>query len=194
MKNLSGKNAIITGAAKGIGWHIARCLARAQVNLALVDLPGEVENLNRKLAEVQKFGIPFQAAYAARKAGLIQWSAALRDELEGSGVGLSVVIPGYVNSAGMFADYRKKALKEYKTPVMVGEVLPNAVAEAVIKCIRNPRQQVIVSPGAWRLRVILAMNELFPGFAARLMDVVGVTKLNRDMAEDLLEGSGRLGG
>lgn len=35
MKNLSGRNAILTGASKGLGVHIARALAREGVNLVL---------------------------------------------------------------------------------------------------------------------------------------------------------------
>ncbi|MEX2347494.1 MAG: SDR family NAD(P)-dependent oxidoreductase [Balneolaceae bacterium] len=36
MKNLSGSSAILTGASRGIGIHIARALARQGINLALV--------------------------------------------------------------------------------------------------------------------------------------------------------------
>jgi short-subunit dehydrogenase len=281
MKNLYGKNAIITGGSKGIGCYIARQLAKEKVNIALVALKDEISDLNAMIVEIKKhgvraiaipaditneddrkmilalsekelgpidilinnvgiggvadfkrqeehdiiktintnlispmlltklllprmlkrkhghvvsissgagkFGTPFQAAYSGSKAGLIQWSAALRNELKGTGVNLSVIIPGYVAGSGMFADYRKKASKEYKTSKLVGEVLPDAVADAVIKCIKNNKQQMIVSPGP--LRIILAINELFPGIAAKLMDSVGVKKLNREMAEDLLETS-----
>ncbi|MBA4368269.1 MAG: ketoacyl reductase [Desulfobacterium sp.] len=277
MKNLSEKNAIITGGSRGIGCHIARHLAKEKVNLALVALKDELNDLNTITSEIKKlgvraiaipaditseddrkmileysekelgpidilvnnvgiggvadfkrqgeddiiktintnltspilltklllpgmlkrkaghivsissgagkFGTPFQSAYSASKAGLIQWTAALRNELRGTGVDLSVVVPGYVAGAGMFADYRINASKEYKTPMIVGEVLPDDVAEAVIKIIKNNKQQIIVSPGPFR--VILAINELFPGFAAKLMDTVGVKKLNQEMASDL---------
>lgn len=279
MKSLSGKNAVITGASRGIGCYIARHLAKEKVNLALVALKEEISGLNKIAEEIKrlgvravvipaditgeedrekirdisnkelgpvnvlinnvgiggvsdfkrqnthdiyrtintnlispilltriflpemlarkqgnivsissgagKFGTPFQAAYSASKAGLIQWSAALRNELNGTGVNTSVVIPGYVGGSGMFDDYRKNASKEYKTPKLTGEVLPDDVAKAVIACIKNNRQQVIVSPGP--MRIVLAINELFPGFAAKLMDMVGVKKLNLEMAEDLMK-------
>jgi short-subunit dehydrogenase len=35
MNNLSGKNAILTGASKGLGVHIARALAKEGINLVL---------------------------------------------------------------------------------------------------------------------------------------------------------------
>ena len=57
MKNLSGKNAIITGGSKGIGRYIARHLAKEKVNLAIVALKEEISDLNTITAEIKKFGV-----------------------------------------------------------------------------------------------------------------------------------------
>ncbi len=182
MKELRGKNALLTGGSRGIGLFIGRALAAEGVNLALaarsadplrraarelsamgvraMALPADVTDESsrrvlierteaelgsidllvnnagidqwilfarqkqediRRIIEVNllaplfltrlvlpgmlergrghivtisslggKKGAPYEASYAASKAGLIEWTNALRLELEGSGVGASV--------------------------------------------------------------------------------------------------------
>jgi short-subunit dehydrogenase len=51
VERLQGRNALITGAAGGLGRYIARALAAEGVNLALSDLPGaSVDDLRQELA------------------------------------------------------------------------------------------------------------------------------------------------
>lgn len=53
MKELRGRNALITGASRGIGVHIARALAGAGMNIALVARSGDaIEQLARELSSV----------------------------------------------------------------------------------------------------------------------------------------------
>ncbi len=47
--------------------------------------------------------IGYNATYSATKAAQIAWSYALRQELEGTGVKVSVVSPTFVSTAGMNA-------------------------------------------------------------------------------------------
>lgn len=55
MKKLNGKNAILTGASKGLGVHIAKALAREGVNLALAARSaGKLEEVRR---EIFSFGV-----------------------------------------------------------------------------------------------------------------------------------------
>src|SRR3954453_4224977 len=50
MRELRGRNALLTGAAGGLGGYIARALAAEGVNLALSDLPGaDLEPLAEEL-------------------------------------------------------------------------------------------------------------------------------------------------
>lgn len=51
-----------------------------------------------------KVGSPYESVYAASKAGQIAFVQSLREELHGSGVGASVVCPGFVMESGMWAD------------------------------------------------------------------------------------------
>ncbi len=88
-----------------------------------------------------KKGSPFSATYAATKAGLIEWSHGLREELRGTGVGASVICPGFVSEAGMFAVYKKKA------PKLTGEISPAKVADAVVRAIKKDIGEIIVNAG-----------------------------------------------
>lgn len=55
MDTFKGKGAVITGAASGIGLGIARCLARAGADLALLDV--EADALERARAELAAMGV-----------------------------------------------------------------------------------------------------------------------------------------
>jgi NAD(P)-dependent dehydrogenase (short-subunit alcohol dehydrogenase family) len=80
---------------------------------------------------------PGAATYAATKAGVVAFSAALRAELRGSGIQVSCVLPGLVAtelSAGV-------AVPGYRP------VTPATVADAVVRVVRRPRFEVYV-PGS----------------------------------------------
>lgn len=60
MKNLSGKNAVVTGAAKGIGLGIAERFAQEGVNVLLADIMGtEAETEAVRLSS--EYGIKAEA-------------------------------------------------------------------------------------------------------------------------------------
>ena len=56
-----------------------------------------------------KAAVPQSSIYSATKFGLRGFALALRQDLRGSGVGVSVIIPGFIRDAGMFAEYRLQA-------------------------------------------------------------------------------------
>ena len=65
--------------------------------------------------------------YSATKFGLRGFASGLRADLHASGVGVSVVFPGFIRDAGMFAD------AEVKLPTGVGTRSPEDVARAVVR-------------------------------------------------------------
>ena len=268
MKELRGKNAIITGTSRGIGPYIGRALAREGVNLAVaarsaeeleavanelaalgvrtVAIPTDVTDdaarralveraeaelgpidilvNNAGMEQVSRFarqapevivkiietnligsmllarqmlpgmlerrrghivnmaslagkkGTGYIAVYSATKAALIEWTAALRTELEGSGVGASVICPGFVSEAGMFVGYGRPA------PRLTGTVRPERVGSAVVRAIRNDLQEVLVSPSP--IRPLLALNTLAPGLGNAVVKRMGVVGLFRGLAEE----------
>src|SRR5512139_2948061 len=69
-----------------------------------------------------KSGAPYAAAYSGTKAGMAEWTRALRLELANTGVRLSTIFPGYVREVGMFAKFG------VRSPWIVGSCAPTQVA------------------------------------------------------------------
>lgn len=124
-------------------------------------------------------GSPYSATYAATKAGLIAWSSGIREELRGSGVSASVICPGFVAEAGMFAAYKKKA------PKLLGATTPKKVADAVIRAIKKDIGRVIVNPGpVWPMQMLDAIH---PAIGTWLLRNFGVYDWYCGQSEDNLK-------
>jgi short-subunit dehydrogenase len=83
---------------------------------------------------------PRSAIYAATKFGLRGFALCLRADLVGTGVGVSIVAPGFIREAGMFAD------SGAKPPPGMGTSTPREVAAAVVKAIERNKVEVAVAP------------------------------------------------
>jgi NAD(P)-dependent dehydrogenase (short-subunit alcohol dehydrogenase family) len=243
MRDLSGKTAIVTGAASGIGLGIATALARAGVNIALADLRPEPLEAARRLIEtigvrtvaiptdvsdpasveaagqavlktfgalhiavnnagVAMHGTPIenvtlqewewvigvnvkgvingirtfvpmirahgeaghvvntgsissffvregrnQGAYAMTKYAVLALSEALEQELGGTGIGVSILCPGGVDTA-IFASaatrpdrfggsYKRPEQEEMKSLFAAGILAPETVGRRVVQAIRD---------------------------------------------------------
>ncbi len=266
MRNLRGKNALLTGASRGLGPYIGRALARKGVNVALTarsadalestskelasfgvgaaTIPADItdrtaherlldqarseigpidilinnagleriarytslspqrietmvqtnlvaplilsrlilpEMLERRSGHIVmmsslggKKGSPYSATYASTKAGLIEWTSAIREESRGTGVSASVICPGFVSAAGMFAAYGKRA------PRIAGETTPEKVAAAVIRAIESDVGEIIVNPGPVRLMMIA--DAFHPAIISWVLRTFGVYEFYRRQA------------
>jgi short-subunit dehydrogenase len=97
--------------------------------------------------------------YSATKFGLRGFGLALREDLWGSGIGVSVVLPGFVRDAGMFAD------SGATVPPVIGTASPEEVGEGVAEAIERNRGEVEVAPLAQRL--LAGFGHRYPGLAGR---------------------------
>src|SRR4051794_30615287 len=97
-----------------------------------------------------KAGAPGNSIYAATKFGLRGFALALREDLQPHGVGVSVILPGFISEAGMFAD------SGARLPGYVGTKRPRDVVRAVIKAIEQDRAELDVAPLAMRAGAMLA--------------------------------------
>ena len=270
MKDVCGKNALLTGAAGGLGHYVAHSLAAEKVNLALVDINSEkldamkeelstydvrIETYRCDLTDsaaratlVEKYlddfetidvlinnagiewissytdlteqeiegmvqinllapmlltrlilphmekqsnghvvtmssmggvkGSPFSATYAATKAALIQWSQSIRAEYFETGISASVICPGFVAEAGMFAVYNRKA------PKIAGETTPEEVAAAVLRAIIEDKSQILVSPGGVSVKMMQLVNAINPDLVTHVLRKRGLHAFYKDQAED----------
>jgi short-subunit dehydrogenase len=132
-----------------------------------------VSSLNGKAAT------PRTAVYCATKFGLRGFALALREDLHPKGVGVSLVSPGFIHEAGMFADAGVKA------PPGLGTTSPKKVGEAVVSAIRRNRAEL--EPATLRLRIATGIAHRHPELAARVQRRGGAAKI----AESLVEGHAR---
>ena len=86
---------------------------------------------------------PRSSVYNATKFALRGFGHALREELRGTGVGVSLVSPTFVAEAGMWADTGLRAAHP--------EVSPTQVADACVEAITKNRAEILVAPLLQRL-------------------------------------------
>ncbi len=127
--------------------QIDRALAvnlRAPIALARALLPAMIERGSGHLVFMSslagKVAPPGSALYSATKFGLRGFALALREDLHGTGVGVTAIFPGFVREAGMFAE------TGVRLPRGVGTSTPEQVARAVVAGIERGKVEIDVAP------------------------------------------------
>jgi uncharacterized protein len=115
------------------------------------------------------------SVYSATKFGLRGFALGLREDLRGTGVGVSTVFPGFISDAGMFHE------AEVKLPGYVATRTPEQVAAGVVRAIERDRSEVDVAPLAVRLGAAVA--GLAPELSGRLQRRLGSDDIAAAMAE-----------
>jgi short-subunit dehydrogenase len=96
-----------------------------------------------------KIAAPGSSLYCATKFGLRGFAQCLRQDLHGTGVGVSSIFPGFIRGAGMFA--KSGAV----LPRGVGTRSPEEVAAAVVRAIERSENDTDVAPLGLRLGALL---------------------------------------
>ena len=117
---------------------------------------------------------PKASMYNATKFGLRGFGLALRQELAGTGVGVSTVLPGFIRDAGMFAD------SGATPPPGVRTRSPQDVAVATRDAVERDRGEVVVAP--FTLRAGALLGGTAPGLAARLQSLIGADRTTDALA------------
>jgi len=102
--------------------------------------------------------MPFEAAYAASKAGLRQFSLSLRAELAGTGVTVSLLTPDSVDTPQLEAELlHDEASLSFANPPLPAD----AVGAALLLAIRTGAPEVLVPPvGGFAARLAAAFPRL----------------------------------
>lgn len=103
---------------------------------------------------------PLSSIYNATKFGLRGFALGLRADLDPLGIGVSLVSPGTIREAGMYADSGAKPLPG------LGTGSPQQVADAVIKAIEQNKAEIGVAPV--RQRVLAHFSLLTPAFSVKV--------------------------
>jgi short-subunit dehydrogenase len=117
--------------------------------------------------------------YCATKFGLRGFAYALRADLASQGVGVSLISPGFVREAGMFAD------TGVKPPTGLGTCAPEEVSGAVIKAVERDRAEIVVAPILDR--VLCQFAAISPSVTARVQS----TSFSQKAAESVTAGHPR---
>jgi len=131
-------------------------------------LPGMLERRRGHVVNISsvagKAAVPWNTVYSATKHALVGFSLGLRSELKGTGVGVSVICPGYVTEAGLYAEHRL-----VDEPALSGtSTTPAKVGDAVVRAIERDLPEVVVSGFLPKLSdVVLAISPKLFDRAAR---------------------------
>lgn len=112
---------------------------------------------------------PNTRMYNATKFGLRGFAHSLRQDLDGTPVGVTLVSPGFIRDAGMFAE------GGIELPPGVRTKSPQDVADGVVKAIESNPAEVFVSPIELRLGATFAT--VAPGISAAVQKRVGAKEI-----------------
>jgi short-subunit dehydrogenase len=163
-------------ASAGVGWagSFASMPAAEIDRLLTVDLTAVVQTVRLVLPQMLRrrrghivligsvagsFGVEREAVYSGAKAALGAFADALRFELKGTGVHLTHVLPGVVDTP--FLDSRGMPY-ERRVP---RPLPPERVARATLKAIAEEREEVFVP--RW-LRIPIGIKAVAPGLYRRM--------------------------
>jgi short-subunit dehydrogenase len=152
---------------------------RAPIQLTRALVPGMVERGSGHIVLVSslsgKVASVGSSLYSATKFGLRGFASGVREDLHGTGVGVTVVFPGFVSNAGMLAD------SGVRLPRWVGTRTPEAVANAVIRGIEQCRAEIDVAPLSMRAGALA--GALAPTTFGRVQRRLGSAKLSSAIAQ-----------
>ena len=118
-------------------------------------------NLSSMVAFV---GLPQHAAYSLTKGAIRSFTEALRAELGSTGVGVTSIHPGAINTNIMHAARGRAAERlAAQSGSRLATILlqpPEAVARKIVRAVERNRSRAVVGPDAWALD---AMSRVLPG-------------------------------
>jgi short-subunit dehydrogenase len=117
---------------------------------------------------------PHASVYGATKAGLRAFGLALREELRDAGIGVSIIYPGPIRDAGMFAE------AGVELPAMTPTSSPEEVARGVVRAIEKNRAEVIVA--SLPIRAVLPLAMVAPGVNAAVQRRFGGNRIAAELA------------
>jgi uncharacterized protein len=156
---------------------------RAPIQLTRALVPGMVDRGRGHVVFVSSLSGKVASArsslYSATKFGLRGFAGGLREDLHGSGVGVTVVFPSFIRDAGMFAE------TGVELPPWVGTRSSDDVAQAVVRGIETGRGEIDVAPLPLRLGTLA--STLAPETSARVQRRLGSQAIARAIAREQRE-------
>lgn len=112
---------------------------------------------------------PDTRMYNSTKFGLRGFALSLRQDMVDTNIGVSIVEPGFIRDAGMFAE------SGVKLPNGVRTKSPQDVAKGVIRAIESNRAEVFVAP--LELTLGAKLGSMAPVLSERVQKLVGAAEI-----------------
>ncbi len=152
---------------------------RAPIQLTHALVPSMVERGSGHVVLISslsgKVPAAFSSIYSATKFGLRGFGLSLNDELHETPVGVSIVAPGFIRDAGMFAE------AGVTLPKGTGTRTPDDVSAAVVRAIEKGRQEIDVAPLSFRLGA--RASGVAPSLVTGLQRRLGSHRVGSEMGE-----------
>jgi NADP-dependent 3-hydroxy acid dehydrogenase YdfG len=151
---------------------------RAPIVMARHAVPGMVERGRGHVVFISSISGKVASAgtslYSATKFGLRGFALGLREDLHGTGVGVTTIFPGFIRDAGMFADTKMRL------PRGAGTRTPEQVADAVLRAIRDDPAEITVAAIEQSFGALVA--GVSHPLVARLQRLVGGGEIAKQIA------------
>ncbi len=152
---------------------------RAPIQLTRALVPQMVERGSGHIVLISslsgKVPAAYSSIYSATKFGLRGFGLSLNDELHDTHVGVSIIAPGFIRDAGMFAD------SGAELPPGAGTRTPQDVSDAVVRAIETGRQELDVAPLSFRMGA--RFFGVAPGLMAAIQRRLGSHRVGAAMGE-----------
>ncbi|HJR04273.1 MAG TPA: SDR family NAD(P)-dependent oxidoreductase [Methylomirabilota bacterium] len=141
--------------------NVVAVLGATQAALPIMRRQGRGHIINIS-SIVGRRAVPYRAAYSATKFALGALSEALRVELTGTGIAVTLVYP--IRTTG--TEFHEAEVQKVRWRPMGPVQSAERVAQAILSCVRRPRPEVYPY---WPLRILAVMSVIAPGLVDRGM-------------------------
>jgi len=189
LQHLQGLDVVVSNAGYGVVGPVAEIPPEAVTRIWQVNFQSGYETIHAALpgllrqgsghivlvsSVIGKRAMPFNSAYCVTKFAQVALAESLWGELRGSGVGISLICPGYTATEFHEAATRTESAQAASRPFRPDT--SEGVARAIVSAVRRRRREVHMT-GLGRL--LIGMNRLSPALTARLTAWVGRRQLKK---------------
>lgn len=190
-KHLDGLDVVVSNAGYGVVGPVVEIPPEAVARIWQVNFQSGYETIYAALpgllrqgsghivlvsSVIGKRAMPFNSAYCVTKFAQVALAESLWGELRGSGVGISLICPGYTATEFHEAAARTESAQAASRPFRPDT--SEGVARAIVNAVRHRRREVHMT-GLGRL--LIGMNRLSPALTARATAWVGRRQLKKSV-------------